>query len=52
MLYFAYFNSKSKENNTIDSDYLSAWVTIEAEKEISSIDDLFLSILVVIHVFG
>ena len=43
---------ENKENSTVDSDYLSAWVLTESEKEIGSLDDLLLGILIVAYLFG
>jgi len=30
--YFSYYSSSSKEESTVDADYLSASITIESEK--------------------
>ena len=50
--YFSYYFSSVKEESTIDSDYLAASVTIESEKELGSIDDMLLCILLIVYVFG
>ncbi len=52
LLYFSYYNNYSKENNTIDSDYLNTWVLVESEKEVGSLDDLLLALLIVANLFG
>jgi hypothetical protein len=52
LLYFSYYNNYSKENNTIDSDYLNAWILVESEKEVGSLDDLLLALLIVANLFG
>jgi hypothetical protein len=52
VIYFSYFNKMSKENNTIDSDYLSAWVLAESEKEVGSVDDIILAVLLVVNIFA
>jgi len=52
VFYFSYYSSANKENSTVDSDYLSAWILTESEKEIGSLDDLLLAILIVAYVFG
>jgi len=50
--YFSYFTSSVREENLVDADYLAASGTVEAEKEISSLDDVLLGLVVVIYVFG
>jgi hypothetical protein len=50
--YFSYYFSSVKEESTIDSDYLSASVTIESEKELGSLDDILLCILLIVYIFG
>jgi len=52
IFYFCYYSSANKENSTVDSDYLSAWVLSESEKEIGSADDLLLGLLIVAFFFG
>jgi len=52
VFYFSYYSSATNENSTVDSDYLSAWVLTESEKEIGSLDDLLLGILLVAYIFG
>lgn len=50
-MYFSYYNSSVKEENTIDHDYLIANATVEAEEEIGSLDDMLLSILILSYIF-
>lgn len=50
--YFCYFSSATTEEVTIDSDYLVSSLTVEAEKEISSFDDIILGFIILIYVFG
>jgi len=50
--YFSYFSTATNEESTVDSDYLVSSITVEAEKEISSFDDMILGFIVLIYVFG
>lgn len=50
--YFSFYSSSSKEESTVDADYLSASITVESEKEIGSIDDILMPSLVLIYTFG
>jgi len=50
--YFSFYSSSSKEEATIDADYLSASITVESEKEIGSIDDMLMPSIVLIYTFG
>ena len=50
--YFSYYSSSSKEDSTIDSDYLSASITVESEKEIGSLDDILMPAIIIIYTFG
>ena len=50
--YFSFYSSSSKEEATIDSDYLAASITVESEKEIGSIDDILMPSIVLIYTFG
>jgi hypothetical protein len=52
VFYFSFFTSYVKEENTIDVDYLVSNSTVEAEKEISSFDDMILAFIVLFYVFG
>ena len=50
--YFSFYSSSSKEESTVDADYLSASITVESEKEIGSIDDIVMPAIVFIYTFG
>lgn len=49
---FSFYGNSNTEENTIDADYLIANTTVEAEKEISSIDDYLGLLLIIAYVFG
>lgn len=49
--YFSYFNNPNSEDNILDHDYLSYNVTIEAEEEIGSMDDMLLTSVILLYVF-
>lgn len=51
MIYFNYYGSVSSEENLVDHDYLIFNVTIEAEEEIGSIDDMLLSSVILLYIF-
>ena len=50
--YFSYYTNSTKDENTIDQDYLVAAMSVEAEEEIASIDDLSLSLFLLIYLFA
>lgn len=50
--YFSFYSSSSKEESTVDADYLSASITVESEKEIGSVDDILMPSIVLIYTFG
>lgn len=50
--YFSFYSSSSKEEATVDADYLSASITIESEKELGSIDDILMPSIIIIYTFG
>lgn len=50
--YFSFYSTSSKEEATIDADYLSASLTVESEKEIGSLDDILMPAIVFIYIFG
>ena len=50
--YFTYFSTYTKEESTIDADYLICSATVEAEKEITAFDDMILGFVVLIYIFG
>jgi hypothetical protein len=49
--YFSYFNNFNNEDNIIDHDYLSFNVTVEAEEEIGSMDDMLLTSVILLYIF-
>ena len=51
-IYFSYFTTSVKEEVTIDYDYMSASGTVEAEKEITSMDDILMGIIIVLYLVG
>ena len=52
IIYMSFYNKANTENNMVDSDYLSSSLLVESEKEIASLDDLILAIIIVTYVFG
>ena len=50
--YFSYYSNPVKEEASIDSDYLSASISIESEKELGSIDDLLIIFIMFLSIFG
>jgi hypothetical protein len=50
--YFSFYSSSVKEESTIDADYLAASSTVEAEKELGSLDDMILGVLIIAYIFG
>lgn len=50
--YFSFYFSSVKEESTIDADYLAASITVESEKELGSIDDLLLCLIIIVYTFG
>lgn len=51
IVYFNYYNNYNTEDNIIDHDYLTYNITIEAEEEVGSIDDMILASVILIYVF-
>lgn len=49
--YFSYFNNSNSEDNIVDHDYLAFNVTIEAEEEIGSMDDMLLTSVILLYIF-
>lgn len=49
--YFSYFNNFNTEDNIVDHDYLAFNVTIEAEEEIGSMDDMLLTSVILLYIF-
>ena len=52
LLYLSFFTSSTKEENNNDSDFFLTNVSVEAEKEIGSFDDLILMFVTLLYVFG
>lgn len=50
--YFSYYNSLTKDENTLDQDFMVAAMTVESEEEIASIDDLSLALFLLVFVFS
>jgi hypothetical protein len=50
--YFSYYNNFSKEELTIDYDFLSSSATVESEKEIGAFDDVILILPILFIIFG
>jgi len=51
LIYFSYFNNPNSEDNIVDHDYLAFNLTIEAEEEIGSMDDMILSSVILLYIF-
>lgn len=49
--YFTYYNNYNSEDNIVDHDYLAYNVTIEAEEEIGSMDDMVLTSVILLYIF-
>ncbi len=52
MFYFSYYSSSVKEESLIDLDHAFWNVTVEAEEEIASMDDILMAFIVIFYVFG
>jgi hypothetical protein len=52
VFYFNYFTSSTKEEVTIDADYLISSTTVESEKEVTCFDDMILGFVILIYIFG
>jgi len=52
IFYFNDFSSSTKEEGTIDADYLAAALLVESEKEIGSMDDMILALIFLLYIFG
>jgi len=50
--YFAYFTTPNNEENLIDQDYMLANITVEAEEEIASWEDLIIATVLIVYIFG
>lgn len=52
MFYFSYYNNSVKDENTVDQDFMVAAMTVESEEEIASIDDMALSLFLLVFIFS
>lgn len=52
VLYHSFFSSSTKEENLIDHDYMYLTITIEAEEEIASMDDILMLVCLLFGIFG
>ena len=50
--FFSSYNSATKEESTIDSDYIVLSGSVESEKEITSYDDTILVLVIIFYIFG
>lgn len=50
-IFFSYYSSSVKEESIIDHDFLIANVTVEAEEEIGSIDDILIGSSLLVFIF-
>jgi hypothetical protein len=51
LTYFNYYSNYNTEDNIVDHDYLTYNVTIEAEEEIGSMDDMLLTSVILLYIF-
>lgn len=51
-IFFNFYGNSNTEDSTIDSDYVIMSSLVEAEKELTSIDDLINLALIIIFIFG
>ena len=51
LTYFNYYTNYNTEDNIVDHDYLTYNVTIEAEEEIGSMDDMLLTSVILLYIF-
>lgn len=52
VFFFSYFNNSSRDENIVDQDFMVAAMTVEAEEEIASIDDMSMSLFILIFIFS
>lgn len=52
LLYFSFFTSSTKEENLVDNDHMLANITIEAEEEIASMDDIIMLFCLLLYIYG
>jgi len=46
------FNNNKKDEKTLDYDQVNYMITLESEKEITSFDDILLTLIIFMYVFG
>jgi hypothetical protein len=51
-LYFSFYSTTTEEGVNIDLDYLSSSVSIESEKEVGSLDDMLMPLIIFFYTFG
>lgn len=52
LLYFSFFTTSTKEENLIDNDHMLANITIEAEEEVASMDDIIMLFCLLLYIYG
>ena len=52
LMYLSFFSSNTKEENSNDNDFFLSTVSVEAEKEIGSFDDIILVLVALFYIFG
>jgi hypothetical protein len=50
--FFSYYSSLTKDEVAVDADFLISSATVEAEKEIGSMDDMIMGCIVLVYIFG
>jgi hypothetical protein len=50
--FFSYYSSLAKDEISIDADFLAASATVEAEKELGSMDDMIMGSILLVYIFG
>ena len=51
-LYFSFFTSATKEENLVDTEFMLGSVAVESEEEIASFDDMVISMIMFVYIFG
>lgn len=52
ILYLSFFGSNTKEENNSDNDFFLSNVGVESEKETGSFDDIILTLIFLLYIFG
>jgi hypothetical protein len=50
--FFSYYSTLTKDEIALDTDFLAASATVEAEKEIGSMDDMIMACILLVYIFG